>query len=70
MTSVASIRGVLRGLSEMEDSEAAGYEDYGRQLSLRSDMEYGEASSDDLSSEWEADNEPENDTPRKVSRRF
>ncbi|XP_037083521.1 inositol-trisphosphate 3-kinase B-like [Pollicipes pollicipes] len=49
----------------MADS-VAGYADYGRHMSVHSSMEYGEASSDDLSSEWEADVEVE-ETPRKSS---
>ena len=45
-----------------------GYEEYGRQMTLGSNMDYGEASSDDLSSDWEdAEPEPEH-TPTKVSR--
>ena len=45
-----------------------GYEEYGRQLTVHS-MDYGEASSDDLSSDWEdAEPEPEPEqTPTKVS---
>ena len=49
-------------------AERGGYEDYGRQLSVASTMDYGEASSDDLSSDWEdAEPEPPEQTPTKVS---
>ena len=45
----------ISGLSGL----AKGYEQYRESLiSLRPTTEYGEASSDDLSSEWESSNEP------------
>ena len=50
-----------------EEDARTGYEDYGRQLRIGSTMDYGEASSDDLSSDWEdAEPQPEQ-TPTKVS---
>jgi len=53
------------------ENMTSGYEDYGRHLSVNSSLEYGEASSDDLSSEWEGEDltegEEGEETPRKPS---